>query len=101
VAGVSRDTVESNARWAERLRLPYPLLSDREGTAGRFFLVNRRLGIGAWSVELLRRCTVLVDAQGAVAAVWQRVHVRGHADAVLGVTRALGAIPPSPSPPPA
>ena len=28
VAGVTVDSIESCRRWAERLRLPYPLLSD-------------------------------------------------------------------------
>lgn len=89
VAGVTRDTPESNRHWAERLRLPYPLLSDHDAAAGEAFHIVRRLGIGAWSVEVFRRSTVLIDSRGEIAAAWSRVKVRGHAREVLEMARAL------------
>jgi peroxiredoxin Q/BCP len=90
VAGVARDPAESNRHWSERLRLPYPLLSDRDGAAGRAFHVARRLGIGGWSIELFRRTTFLIDERGEIAAAWVKVRVRGHAATVLEAARALG-----------
>jgi peroxiredoxin Q/BCP len=108
VAGVARDSVESNRSWSERLHLPYPLLSDVDGAAGRAFRVARRLGIGSWTIELFRRSTFLIDDRGEIAAVWGKVRVRGHATEVLEMARALGRAPEgapptpaSPSPPPA
>jgi peroxiredoxin Q/BCP len=89
VAGVSRDTLESNAHWARRLELPYPLLSDRDGDVGRAFNVIRAIGLGSWKVEFFRRSTFLIDSRGAIAAVWGRVKVRGHATQVLEMARAL------------
>jgi peroxiredoxin Q/BCP len=91
VAGVSLDSLESHRRWAERLRIPYPLLSDEEREAGRAFGILRRVGIGAWSLELLRRSTFLVDDAGKIAAVWSRVPRRGHAAEVFEVARVLAA----------
>ena len=35
VAGISLDSVETHQRWADRLKIPYPLLSDEEREAGR------------------------------------------------------------------
>jgi len=91
VAGCSLDPVEFNRRWAERLRLPYPLLSDVDRRAGDAFGLIRRLGIGGWKIEWFRRATVLVDRHGIVRAVWEQVRVRGHALEVLRAVRALEA----------
>jgi thioredoxin-dependent peroxiredoxin len=89
VAGVTRDTVKSNRTWSKRLSLPYPLLSDPDGQAGRSLGVVRRIPIGAWKIDLFRRSTYLIDLHGVVAAVWRDVKIRGHAAEVLDVARAL------------
>jgi peroxiredoxin Q/BCP len=89
LAGASADRLESHRRWAQRLRIPYPLLSDPDRTAGRALGLVRRFGLGAWAVELFRRATLLVDARGEVAAAWGDVKVRGHAGQVLDAARAL------------
>jgi peroxiredoxin Q/BCP len=93
VAGVSLDSADANRRWVERLQLPYPLLSDHERAAGRAFGFIARLGIGDWSLEMLRRATVLIARDGHVAAIWNRVKIRGHAAEVLEMARALAAEP--------
>lgn len=49
----------------------------------------RRIGIGGWTIELFRRRTVLADRHGVVAALWERVHVRGHAAEVLAAAKVL------------
>ncbi len=89
VAGVSLESVESNRAQAERLRLPYLLLSDPERRAGDAFRVIGRIGLAGWNVEFFRRTTVLIDARGVIAAVWGKVRVRGHGREVLAMARAL------------
>jgi len=89
VAGISRESPESNRRWSERLKLPYPLLSDPVGAAANEFGVIRRIGVGPWSLEFFRRSTFLVNFSGEVAAVWGDVRVRGHALEILEVAEAL------------
>ena len=91
VAGISTDTPESSREWAKRMELPYPLLSDVERVAGNAFGVIRRMGIGAWNVEFFRRSTFLVDANGIVVAMWQKVKIRGHALEVRDMARALAS----------
>jgi peroxiredoxin Q/BCP len=91
VAGISLDSVEAHRRWAERLRIPYPLLSDEDRTAGSAFGILRRVGIGGWNVEFLRRSTFLVDVKGMIVAQWTKVKIRGHAAEVLEVARLLPA----------
>ena len=71
------------------MRLPYPLLSDPDGVAGFAFGVTRRIGIAGWNVEFFRRSTFLLDFHGVIAAVWEKVRIRGHALDVLEVAKAL------------
>ena len=89
LAGVSREAVSSNRHWVERLELPYPILSDHDGILGRAVGVLDSRKLGAWSVEFLRRSTLLAGADGRIAAVWTRVRVRGHAREVLDAARSL------------
>jgi peroxiredoxin Q/BCP len=90
VAGVSTDSPDSHRKWARRLKIPFPLLSDPERVAGHELGLVRRLGIGGWAVELFRRATLLTNREGLVAAAWSDVHIRGHAEEVLQAARALG-----------
>ena len=94
---MNADSVAGNRAWARRLRLPYPLLSDPERSAAAAFGGLRRLGIGGWTIELFSRRTVLAGRDGVIAALWEKVRIRGHAAEVLRAARALeGATPDSP-----
>ncbi len=100
LAGVTREPPDANLRWSDRLRLPYPMLSDTDGIAARALKVTRQVNLGAWKLDLVRRCTLLVDTPGIIAAVWSRVHIRGHAAEVLAAARAANGLSrDSPSPP--
>ncbi len=89
VAGVNRDPPERNRAWSERLALPYPVLSDSDGVAGRALGMLRTIRLGPWTIEFLRRATLLADRAGTIAAVWGDVRIRGHARQVLDAARAL------------
>lgn len=78
-----------NRRWAERLRLSYPLLSDPERVAAEAFGGLIRIGIRGWSIELFRRRTTLADRNGVIVAFWDKVRVRGHAAEVLAAAKGL------------
>ena len=88
-AGINSDTIEGNRTWADRLRIQYSLLSDRERIAVRALGALHSVGIGTWKIELFRRSTFLVDRDGIVSAVWGKVRVRGHAREVLEKARLL------------
>lgn len=89
MAGVNADTVEGNRRWSTRLALPYPLISDPERQAAEAFGGLKRIGLAGWSIEFFRRRTVLADRHGVIVAIWDKVHIRGHAAEVLTAARAL------------
>ena len=63
------------------------MLSDPEGNTGRALGIVTRVGIGAWSLELFRRTTFLIDTRGIISAAWGKVRVRGHAREVLSVAK--------------
>ncbi|HGY09413.1 MAG TPA: peroxiredoxin [Oceanithermus profundus] len=83
VLGVSKDSVESHRRFAEKLGLRFSILADPETEVIRAY--------GAWGKKKLYgkeyegtiRSTVLIDPEGRVARVWPKVRVKGHAEAVL------------------
>ena len=88
--GVSKDTATKHLKFAEKHGLTVPLASDAaEGG------LSDALGIWAEKVNYGRtymgmvRTTYLVDANGVIAQVWNKVKVAGHAAAVLAAARAL------------
>ena len=98
VAGISLDPIERAMAWAERLALPYPILSDADRRAGEAFGLIRRLGIGGWTIELLKRATIVADRDGFIRAVWEEVKIKTHAKEVLEAVRHLRTLE-SPQPP--
>ena len=65
------------------------MLSDPERRAAGAFGGLRRISVAGWTLEYFRRRTVLADRHGVVAAIWDKVRIRGHAAEVLTTARAL------------
>ena len=89
VIGVSKDTVAAHAKFRVKHNLGVDLASDPDGAVIEAY--------GAWVEKSMYgkkymgidRATVLIDRAGRVAAVWRKVKVPGHADAVLKAAQAL------------
>jgi thioredoxin-dependent peroxiredoxin len=64
VIGISSDSAQSHRRFAERLRLPFVLLSDPDGTVRARYGVPKTLGL------FPGRTTFLIDKQGVVRHVF-------------------------------
>ncbi len=64
VIGVSSDTVASHRAFAERLRLPFTLLSDPDQMVRVAYGVPRTLGL------IPGRVTFVIDQQGVIRAVF-------------------------------
>jgi peroxiredoxin Q/BCP len=64
--GVSRDSVESHERFRAEHRLPFPLVSDRDGGISRRFGVARLWGL----IPLPKRITFVVDAGGVIRGIF-------------------------------
>lgn len=98
VFGISRDDVESHEDFARRRRLGYPLLSDPKGLAMRAYQAQGWFGRP-------RRITYIIDPDGHVARVYDRVRAPKHAHTVLSDLKDLktkrDAVVPPRSPVPA
>jgi peroxiredoxin Q/BCP len=68
--GVSRDSVESHARFKSQYGLPFSLIADPDGAL--FSAVGSN-----------RRSTYLFDGMGRLAKSWPNVNVEGHPAEVL------------------
>lgn len=89
VIGVSRDGVQSHAKFAAKFSLPFPLASDGEGKVLAAFGVWVEKSMYGRKYMGIDRATFLVDASGTIRAVWRKVSVTGHVEAVQAALAAL------------
>ncbi|MCD8516382.1 MAG: peroxiredoxin [Burkholderiaceae bacterium] len=89
IAGVSRDSLNSHARFTEKLGLKYPLIADTDETVCQLYDVIRNKNMYGKIVRGIERSTFLIDAQGKIVRVWRGVKVPGHAKEVLEAAQAL------------
>jgi peroxiredoxin Q/BCP len=83
VAGISPDSPESHRKFAEKLEIAFPLLSDPDHgfiEACGFWAAKKMYGKEYMGVE---RSTVIADPGGKVVKIFRKVKVAGHAEKVL------------------
>ena len=87
---ISKDSPARHAKFIAKYGLKAPLASDAaEGG------LSDALGVWAEKVNYGRtymgmvRTTYLLDADGRIARVWDKVKVKGHAEDVLAAAKAL------------
>jgi thioredoxin-dependent peroxiredoxin len=90
VIGVSRDSVESHAKFRTKHKLKVALGTDSDGSVTESYGVWVEKSMYGRKYMGIERTTVLIDASGKVAQVWHKVKVPGHADEVLKAAQALG-----------
>ncbi|HTM46483.1 MAG TPA: peroxiredoxin [Polyangiaceae bacterium] len=84
VVGISRDDVRSHQSFIRQHGLPFPLLSDAQGTAHRLFGVKKVLGV------LPARVTFVALRPGVVRHVYQsELAFRAHATDALNALKRL------------
>lgn len=82
VIGISPDDEESHKKFAEHHELQFPLWAD---TKHELLKV-----LGVWSLIGVARTTFLIDKEGTVVHVWEKVKPEGHGEEVLDfVTKML------------
>lgn len=77
VVGVSTDKAPTLAKFRDKHDFAFPLLSDSEKQISAAYGTLKDHGKSA------NRVTYLIDPEGVVRAVWPKVKVDGHAEAVL------------------
>ncbi|CAN5439055.1 peroxiredoxin BcpB [soil metagenome] len=84
--GISTDSVDKQAQFADKQKFDYPLLSDADGTVATSFGVKRGL-LG--KLMPVKRTTFVIDTGGKVLEVIaNEVSMDTHADKALDVLRA-------------
>jgi peroxiredoxin Q/BCP len=79
VAGISVDDSNSHAEFAKKYHLPFPLLADKttEVAARYGALMNLVL------LKIAKRYTFLIDPQGKVAKVYEKVETSKHSQEII------------------
>ena len=74
VLGVSMDDSQSHARFAEKYRLPFPLLADTDGVATRAYGALWSLG----PIKFAKRHSFIIDPAGRIAKIYRDVKPESH-----------------------
>lgn len=91
VLGVSKDTIVSHEKFAQKHELPFALLSDPEGSMlEKYGAWGEKKLYGKTSMGIIRT-TVLIDPEGRVKQVFSKVRVAGHVQKVLEALRVAAA----------
>jgi peroxiredoxin Q/BCP len=89
VIGISPDSLQSHDKFRAKYGLTFPLASDEETAmldAYGVWVEKSMYGRKYMGVE---RTTVLIDREGTIARIWNKVKVPGHAEEVLRAAEGL------------
>lgn len=89
IVGVSRDTLASHQKFADKYNFPFPLIADTDEALCRQFDVIKEKNMYGKKVMGVERSTFLFNADGKLATEWRKVRVPGHVEAVLSAVQAL------------
>ncbi len=89
VFGVSPDSVAKHCRFRDKHALKVRLLADEEKTLLQAFGVWAEKSMYGRKYMGVERTTALIDGQGKVVKVWEKVKAGGHAREVLAAAEAM------------
>ncbi|MET0314133.1 MAG: peroxiredoxin [Hansschlegelia sp.] len=90
VIGVSPDSVASHDKFRAKYGLDFALGADESKETLEAYGVWAEKSMYGRKYMGVERTTILVDAAGRIARIWEKVKVPGHADEVLSAAKALG-----------
>jgi peroxiredoxin Q/BCP len=89
VIGVSRDSVESHAKFRKKHKLKVALGSDPETKMAEDWGVWVKKSLYGREYMGVERATFLVNGKGTIAQAWHKVKVPGHVEAVLVAAKSI------------
>jgi peroxiredoxin Q/BCP len=89
VIGISKDSVKSHKKFAEKYKLPFPLLSDEDKTICEAFGVWGKKKFMGREYNGVFRTSFLVDKDGKIAKIYENVKPADHVSEVLKDFNAL------------
>ena len=83
VLGVSADSVDSHKKFVKKYNLNFPLLSDEKKTVVQAYGVWKEKSLYGRKFMGIERTTFIIDEQGKLDDIFQKVKVDGHLEEVL------------------
>ena len=80
--GVSKDSVSSHFRFAEKYSLPFILLSDEDKSVISAYGALKEKKLYGKSVVGVNRTTFLIDENGVIQSAYYAVRAAGHAEEI-------------------
>ena len=85
VLGVSVDSKDSHAEFAEKYSLPFPLLADPKGLTAKKYQSLMSLG----PIKFAKRHTFIIDPKGITRQIYRKVDPASHSDQILDALKKL------------
>ncbi len=89
VVGVSKDSVKSHKKFAEKYKLPFTLLSDPDGTMIEVYGAFGEKSLFGKTYLGILRVSYLINPDGTISAVYPKVDPASHALQLLSDVKEL------------
>lgn len=83
VLGVSKDSLESHAKFIAKYALNFTLLSDEELKAHRLYGTWKKKSLYGKTFMGTERSTFVIGKEGRIKEIFRKVSVKGHDEAVI------------------
>lgn len=91
VLGCSADSIEAQAKFKAKFNFNFSLLSDPQFVAIEAYGARRMKSFLGKSFLGIVRSTFLIDPDGRIVKIWDKVQAKGHAAEVLRAVKQLSA----------
>lgn len=91
IVGVSADDEKSHRKFIEKNSLPFTLLADTEKEVVNLYGVWGKKKMYGREYDGIFRTTFLIDAEGKIAKVFEKVKPSVHSEEVLEAVKSLGS----------
>ncbi|MFC1656095.1 thioredoxin-dependent thiol peroxidase [Patescibacteria group bacterium] len=85
VLGISKDSCVSHQKFTEKKELTINLLSDPESEVQKLYYVWKPKKMMGREFLGTVRTTFLINPEGVIVKIWNKVKAKGHAEETLGV----------------
>ena len=83
ILGVSKDSIQSHVKFKEKYDLPFNLLSDETLDVIKKYGVWKEKSMYGKKYFGIERTTFIIDENGFIEKIFEKVKVQGHAEEVL------------------
>jgi len=83
--GVGGGSEKSHLKFIKNQNLPFPLLYDSDGSLSDAYGMRKEVGALGVKVSMIKRATVVIDEQGVVSHVMEKVKIATHAEDLLAL----------------